>query len=93
MTVPIQSNKSTNNRVNTIISISAENIPVQSNFMNIGSTDGGVPNTPLNCVIPIGIPIIVVRTIPISNAPLTFRTNNIDVSIIPINPNRAPFAK
>ena len=49
------------------------NAPIISSFINIGSIDGGIDTKVSGtCVIPIGIPIIVVAIIPINTAPLTF---------------------
>ena len=88
ITVPIQSNKSTNKRVNTMVAISAVKMFFHSNFMKIGSIEGGVLKIPSKLVMPIGIPIKVVARIPIRSAPFTLRTKRIDVKPIPMIPNK-----
>src|SRR5574344_12352 len=77
--VPRVSNISINNSVNTAIAISVDNTCEKSNFMNVGSTDGGIPAIPPKWVIPIGIPIRGVIMIPHSMAPVIFLTTITDV--------------
>ena len=86
ITVPMQSKRSTNRKVNTIIAISFVNTWDHSNLRKMGSIPGGTLKTPSNLVTLIGIPISAVRTIPQSNAPLTLSTSITAVITIPIRP-------
>ena len=71
-----------------MVAISAVKILLHSNFMKIGSMEGGMLKIPSILVMPIGIPIKVVARIPMRSAPLTFRTNRMEVSPIPMTPNK-----
>ena len=70
--VPTVSKISTNKNVNITIIIFGLNIFIKSNLKAIGSKEGGI-KLPCgdNFVIPIGIPIIEVISIPSKIAPLT----------------------
>ena len=88
MTVPIQSNRSTNNNVKTMVAISVVKILFHSNFMKMGSMEGGMLKTPSRLVMPIGMPMMVVARIPIRSAPLMLRTNRMEVNPMPMIPNK-----
>ena len=82
--VPIVSNISMNRNVDTAIIISILNIFSHSNWNAIGSIEGGALIKPSNWVNPIGMPIIVVISIPSSMPPATFLMTKKAVTIMPM---------
>lgn len=89
MMVPMVSNKSTNNSVKTMMTMSNEKIFWNSSLQNMGSIEGGMLAMPLNSVTPIGMPMIVVAKIPKSSAPLIFLMSSTEVITMPMIPKRA----
>ena len=80
---------SMNRNVNTTMAMSMVKMLWKSNWQKIGAIDGGVSIIPWNFVIPIGIPISDVASIPMSNAPGTRLAMSTDVSTMPIDPSNA----
>ena len=85
--VPIVSNISIKSIVNTTISISILNTLLQSNWQKIGSIESGQATKPFKSVNPIGTPMAVVTSKPISNAPRTFFTTRVPVISKPSKPS------
>ncbi len=83
--VPIVSNRFTNRKVNTTISISGVNMLCHSNCRKIGEMSGGrATMLPVGiCTRPKTIAKTVAATIPIRNAPCTFLKYNTAVRISP----------
>ena len=81
--VPKVSKRSMNKKEKTTITISTVKMLCHSNFMKIGSTEGGVETKPSKWVRPNGMPQIVVIAIPISKAPGIFLTRRTAVEIKP----------
>ena len=71
---PIVSNMSRNSIVATTIIISGHRILFHSNWQNVLETDGGRETNPRHCVMPKGMPAMVVTNMPISSAHGTFLT-------------------
>ena len=55
MRVPMVSNISTKSSMNTVMTMSFVSTCAKSNLKSMGVIEGGVSNTPLNCVIPNGL--------------------------------------
>ena len=83
ISVPIVSNISMKRNVRTHTAISILKICSHSNLNNMGERLGGVSKMAENRVTPIGIPMIVVASIPISKAPGTFLTISTEDKRIP----------